>query len=161
VTAAEAAVEVRRAAADGPESVALLDLYLEHLRDRVGADFEFASPNAAPATVEQFGPRSGGGWLIVHSAGEAVACGGYRRLDEHTCEIKRMFVAPHARGRGHARRLLAELERAAREDGYELVRLDTSARLPESRRLYESSGYAAIDRYNENQWAHHWFEKRL
>lgn len=155
------AAEIRRTPAGDPASVALLDRYLDLLRERFGEGFDFAAPTSAPATAAQFEPRSGGCWLVVFDEGSAVACGGFRRLDAMTCEVKRMFVAEEARRRGHARRLLARLEDEARVAGYRRVRLDTSATLIESRTLYESSGYSAIEKYNDNQWAHHWYEKTL
>ena len=54
--------------------------------------------------------------------------GGVKGLSGAIAEIKRMYVVPEARGRGVARALLAALEDAARELGYEVVRLDTGAR---------------------------------
>jgi GNAT superfamily N-acetyltransferase len=90
-----------------------------------------------------------------------VACGGVKRLDDATGEIKRMFVAPEARGRGVARALLAALEETARGLGYERVRLDTGAKQPHAQALYASAGYAAIPDYNRNAYASYWFEKEL
>ena len=155
------AAEVTRGSADHPASTELLDRYLVLLRERFGPGFEFSAPHSAAATAAQFEPDAGGCWLVVLEDETAVACGGLRRLDADTCEVKRMFVADEARGRGHARRLLAALEDEARSAGYTRVRLDTSRHLTESRTLYESSGYRAIERYNDNQWAHHFFEKAL
>ncbi len=70
-----------------------------------------------------------------------MCCGGVKRLDGMACEIKRMFVAPEARGRGAARILLEALEDRARELGYVTARLDTGPRQPHARALYESAGY--------------------
>ena len=59
-----------------------------------------------------------GAFVIVREDGRVVAGGGVRRLDEGVCEIKRMFVVPEARGRGHGRRVLSALEAAAADLGY-------------------------------------------
>jgi GNAT superfamily N-acetyltransferase len=83
-------------------------------------------------------------WLVAREAGEAVACGGICRFDERSVELKRMYVVPGARGRGLGRFVLAELERAARADGYERIRLETGRGQPEAIRLYTSSGYEPI-----------------
>ena len=60
-----------------------------------------------------------------------------------------------------ARGLLTAVEDAARVTGYWVLRLDTSAGQPEARALYESSGYRAIEPYNDNQYAAHRFQKEL
>ena len=102
-----------------------------------------------------------GAFLIVLEEGRAVGCGGLKRFDEETCEIKRMYLAPDARGGGLSRRLLEALERRASELGYSRVRLDTGDRQPAARHLYESSGYVEIPRYNQNTRATLWYEKAL
>ena len=58
-----------------------------------------------------------------------------------------MYVTPSARGRGLARRLLAELERTARAAGHQRVILETGSQQPEAVALYRSAGYAAIPAY--------------
>ena len=76
-------------------------------------------------------------------------------------EIKRMWVAPSARGLGVAQRLLDALEAQARAAGLHTLRLDTNRHLVEAQRLYARNGYAEIARYNDNPYAHHWFTKHL
>jgi GNAT superfamily N-acetyltransferase len=90
-----------------------------------------------------------------------VCCGGLKRLPDGACEIKKMFVLESARGRGVARELLVELERRARELGYEVARLDTGPRQPRAQRMYERAGYAAIENFNANPVATFFGEKRL
>ena len=80
---------------------------------------------------------------------------------ETTSEVKRMWVSPTTRGRGLAKRLLAELEEETRSSGRLVVVLDTNATLTEAIRLYERQGFVAIARYNDNPYAHHWFRKQL
>jgi GNAT superfamily N-acetyltransferase len=116
---------------------------------------------APRATPEDFAPPGGVFLVGYDDDGRAVCGGGVKRLSENVAEIKRMYVVPEARGRGVARVLLAALEDAARELGYTRVRLDTGARQPGARALYESAGYRRIDDYNANPWAAFWGEKAL
>jgi GNAT superfamily N-acetyltransferase len=102
-----------------------------------------------------------GCFVVAYEDGVARGCGGLKRLDERSAEIKRMFVAPAARGRGVARLILRELERIAAARGYSLVRLDTGAAQPHALALYRSEQYRAIGDYNGNPYATHWFEKPL
>lgn len=100
-------------------------------------------------------------FIIARLAGEPVACGALIPDAQGIAEIKRMWVKPEARGHGIARRLLAELEARARALGCAYLRLDTNRSLPEAQKLYRTAGYAAIERYSENPYAHHWFGKNL
>jgi ribosomal protein S18 acetylase RimI-like enzyme len=72
-----------------------------------------------------------------------------------------MWVAPEARGLGIGRRLLLELERQSREAGARVVRLETNRALKEAIQLYRSAGYREVKAFNDEPYAHHWFEKRL
>jgi GNAT superfamily N-acetyltransferase len=156
-----AAAEPRAARADGPASLELLGEYRRLLVERMGPHFEFATAPGAWRTARQFEPEQGGYWLLLEEDGQAVACGGFRRFDDSAFEVKRMFVTAGARRRGHGARLLAALEDEARSRGYGRVLLDTSDPLDESRRLYAAAGYRPVARYNDNQWADHWYEKEL
>jgi GNAT superfamily N-acetyltransferase len=68
---------------------------------------------------------------------------------------------PVSRRRGVARALLGALERTARDLGYSIVRLDTGARQPHAKALYEASGFVETGNYNGNPYAAYWGEKRL
>ena len=92
---------------------------------------------------------------------EGVACGGLRRLDDETAEVKRMYVRPEHRRRGHGRRLLRQLEAEARALGYTRVRLDTGPLQPAAAALYASAGYHPIGAYTEMPPGSLFFEKRL
>jgi GNAT superfamily N-acetyltransferase len=108
---------------------------------------------------EMVPPR--GAYVIVREDGRAVAGGGIRRLERGVCEIKRMFVVPEARGRGHGRRLLEALERVARDLGYRFARLDTAQSMTTALAMYRSAGYRPIPDYNGNSYASFWGEKAL
>jgi GNAT superfamily N-acetyltransferase len=76
--------------------------------------------------------------------GEALGCGALRALAVDAAEVKRMYVAPAARGRGVAKALLAELEDVARRRGWTTLRLETGPRQPEAIGLYSRAGYQPI-----------------
>jgi GNAT superfamily N-acetyltransferase len=115
-----------------------------------------------PRAGQQELSAAGGGDFIIGSLdGEPVCCGGVKRLDVGTCEIKRMYVVPDHRGRGVARRLLHELEDRARGLGFALARLDTGPQQRGAQHLYESEGYRPIGNFNANPVASFWGEKPL
>ncbi|MBO9578901.1 MAG: GNAT family N-acetyltransferase [Microbacteriaceae bacterium] len=107
-----------------------------------------------------------GVFLVVRSpSGDAVGCGGVRRIDdrdgEPCFEVKHVWIEPGSRGRGWSRLLMAELESAAQGYGARWIVLDTNASLEAAQQLYRTSGYAEIPPYNDNGNATHWFAKRV
>ena len=117
-------------------------------------------PGMPSATPDDFRPP-GGVCLVGRIGDEPVCVGAVKRLDDGLAEIKRMYVAPAGRSRGVARALLVALEDAARDLGYDRVRLDTGPRQPHARALYLSAGYREIPDYNGNPAAAFWGEKAL
>lgn len=90
----------------------------------------------------------GAGFLVGRVGGEPVACGAFRPMGEPgVAEVKRMYVAPAHRGRGHSKRVLAEIERLAAACGHHTLRLETGCRQPEAIGLYERSGYRPIPNF--------------
>ncbi|HEX4805108.1 MAG TPA: GNAT family N-acetyltransferase [Conexibacter sp.] len=156
-------IVIRRTSADAPEAAGLLADYEAELLAR-GRPFSPLDPPAGSGgtrvEVHEMEPP-GGTFLVALEDGAPVACGGLRTLAAGVGEVKRMYVAPRARRRGHARRLLAELEACARELGHRRLRLDTNAAQPEALELYAACGYAEIADYNGSPTATHWFEKGL
>lgn len=116
--------------------------------------------DSIPATPDQMSPPEGC-FLVISIADEAIACGGVKRLDPATGEIKRMYVRPSHRGIGVGAALLVALEREASRLGYSRIRLDTGPEQPAAKRIYERAGYREIPDYNGNPYAAYWFEKNL
>jgi GNAT superfamily N-acetyltransferase len=145
-------------APDGPASRALWAEYQALLEERL--DVPVADPEHIFASPDSFtGP--GCAWLVLYEGDEPVACGGLRALDAETGEIKRMFVTPRARGRGHARALLAEFERRAAAAGRRRLRLITTEVLPEARALYAAAGYEVVATPREGDRQDYLMEKSL
>ena len=99
--------------------------------------------------------------LVARLREEPVGCGALKLHGAEPAEIKRMWVAPAARGLGVGRRILSELEQRARERRVGLVRLETNKTLREAMGLYRSAGYVEVDAFNDEPYAQHWFAKRL
>ena len=134
-------IEIREEPSDGPAARALFGEYMALLEERLGERYD--ARDDIIATDEAFsGP--GTAFLVVYDDGRPVACGGLRRVDATTGEIKRMFVTAAARGRGHGRRLLIELERRAAAFGCRRIELITTEVLAEARGLYGRAGYRVV-----------------
>jgi GNAT superfamily N-acetyltransferase len=94
--------------------------------------------------ADEFAPP-GGGLLIGLLNEEPVTGGAFRRFDDSTAELKRIWTDSRHRRRGHAKALLAELEAEIAARGYGTVYLTTGDRQPEAEALYLSTGYILLD----------------
>jgi DNA-binding MarR family transcriptional regulator/N-acetylglutamate synthase-like GNAT family acetyltransferase len=125
-------------------------------RFEAGFDPNATSPNAAEEFAE---PTSQ--LLLARLAGDPIGCGVLKFHGTEPAELKRIWVSPSSRGLGVGRRLLGELEARARRGGATTVRLATNRQLIEAISLYRGSGYVEVAAFNDEPYAHHWFEKRL
>ena len=135
-----------------------LDLYYAELGERFedGFDPDYGS---APQLDEFTPPR--GSFFIVRLRGAAVGCGGLKALGNDRAYLKRMWIAKSCRGLGLGKRLLDALEEKARALGYRTVCLETNSVLEEAQKLYRKSGYLEVEPFNDEPYAHRWFEKAL
>ena len=99
--------------------------------------------------------------LVASLREEPIGCGALKFHENTVGELKRMWVAPRARGLGLGRRLLEALERHAREAGVAVLHLETNRSLIEAIQMYRECGYQEVAAFNDEPYAHHWFEKRL
>jgi GNAT superfamily N-acetyltransferase len=99
--------------------------------------------------------------VLARLRGRPIGCGAVKFHGKRPAELKRMWIAPDARGLGIGRRLLAELERHASKAGARVVRLETNRALKEAIALYTRSGYVEVEAFSSEPYADHWFEKRL
>jgi ribosomal protein S18 acetylase RimI-like enzyme len=100
--------------------------------------------------------------LVATVAGSPAGCGALKfHPDDDIAEVKRMWVSPAVRGLGVGRRLLAELEAQAAGHGTRLLRLETNRNLTEAIALYRAAGYQEVPAFNDEAYAHHWFEKEV
>jgi GNAT superfamily N-acetyltransferase len=102
-----------------------------------------------------------GAFFVAYLHGHAVGCGGVKHHRDAPAEIKRMWIAPDARGLGLGRRLLERLEACALAGGARVAHIETSAVLVEALSLYQSAGWIEVPAFNDEPFADHWFEKAL
>ena len=141
-----------------PDARWCIEQYFSELDARFEAGFD-PSHSISAAAHEMVLPT--GALVVVRLRKKPVGCGALKFHPGAPAELKRMWVAPEARGLGVGRRLLLELERHARDGGADVVRLETNRALKEAIRLYRSSGYREVAAFNDEPYAHHWFEKKL
>ncbi len=151
-------VEVAEVDPADPAAQYCLREYFSELDARFETGFDPA--RSIPADDHEM-RRPAGLFLVASLRGEPIGCGALKFQDDAPPYLKRMWVAESARGLGIGRRLLGELEKRAAERGARTVRLETNKALTEAISLYRSAGYVEVVPFNDEPYAHHWFEKQL
>jgi DNA-binding MarR family transcriptional regulator/GNAT superfamily N-acetyltransferase len=141
-----------------PDARHCVRAYFAELAERFDGGFDPA--RSIPADDESLTPPAGL-LLVATLHAEPVGCVALKLGAAHLAEVKRMWVSPDVRGLGLGRRLLTEIEAAAAERGVRTLRLETNGTLTEAIALYRASGYREVERFNDEPYAHHWFEKTL
>lgn len=146
-------LEIAPADVTGPVAAALIDALNAELRA------QYPEPGATHFRLDPEEVRPGRGiFLVARQRGQPVGCGALRRiLDPELArelgpavgELKRMYVAAGARGRGIGRALLARLEAEARALGLDRLVLETGTRQAAALALYERAGFVRIPPYGE------------
>ncbi len=141
-----------------PDARFCLRAYFSELAQRFDGGFDPA--RSISADDGELTPPAGL-LLVATRHGEPAGCGALKFHDGAPAEIKRMWVTPAARGLGLGRRLLTELEARAAARGVRTLRLETNHALGEAIGLYRAAGYREVGAFNDEPYAHHWFEKTL
>lgn len=127
---------------DDPRALPLIEELSREYDERYGLNDGIPSSyELSRYPAELFSARFGGAFLLVVREGEAVAGGAFKRVDERTVEIKRVWTSSRHRRQGLARAVMAELESEAACRGYTVTELTTGARQPEAVGLYLGLGY--------------------
>ncbi|MBX5225640.1 GNAT family N-acetyltransferase [Rhizobium sp. NLR9b] len=135
-----------------------LNEYYGELARRFDKGFD-VSLSRDPDAKDMIRPR--GAFLVAMSDGLPIGCVGLKGNGGKVAEIKRLWVAPSARGLGMAKRLMSAAETIARELSIRLLRLDTNSVLAEAQQLYRGTGWTEIERFNDDPYPDTFFEKSL
>ena len=142
---------------DSPSARYCLERYFEELAARFDGGFD--PGRSIPAEPAELTPPQGY-FVLATLNDEPVGCGALK-CHPTFGEIKRMWVASSVRGLGVGTRILVRLEDLARERRLPLLRLETNKTLTEAQSLYRRHGYREVPAFNDEPYAHHWFEKVL
>lgn len=135
-----------------------LSEYVAELNRRSARGFD---PSVGATALPREVRPPAGQFFVAYLHGEPIGCGAVKHHADAPAEIKRMWIAPQARGLGLGRRLLETLETCALAGGAKVAHIETSSVLPEALSLYRSTGWNEVPRFNDEPFADHWLEKTL
>ena len=141
--------------------LAAIELFKEYA-EGLGIDLQFQKfDNELKVLPFMYGLPTGELWLVQD--GELfIGCAALRKLDEQTCELKRMFIQPAYRGLRLGEQLMEVALKTAQDLGYQFMKLDSLRRLEPAIKLYLRYGFEEIAPYNYNPEAYVvYFEKKL
>jgi DNA-binding MarR family transcriptional regulator/GNAT superfamily N-acetyltransferase len=153
-----AMVEIRPVDPAHPDARQCIRAYVRELNER--ADRHFDPSQGSTAEPHEVRPPNGE-MLVAYLREEPIGCGAVKHQTDDASDLKRMWIAPSARGLGLGRRLLAELEACIARSGRRTARLETNTVLAEALALYRSTGYVEVAPFNDEPFADVWFEKTL
>jgi GNAT superfamily N-acetyltransferase len=153
-----AAVKIISIDPEHPDARHCLAQYVAELNRRSERGFD---PSVGATALPHEVRPPAGEFLVAYLDGEPIGCGAVKHHADAPAEIKRMWIAPTARGLGLGRRLLRELEAVALAGGARIAHIETSATLTEALALYRSSGWIEVPAFNDEPFADHWLEKAL
>ena len=151
-------IDIRLADPEAPAALACLRQYFDLLAAKIDGITPAHIPLPDPDAQSYRPPH--GAFLLACSDGVPLGCVSLHALAPEVAEVKRLWIAPAARGQGLARRLMAHIESHARTLGYRHLKLDTNAALPEAIALYRAIGWVDTVPYTGYP-ATHWFTKAL
>jgi DNA-binding MarR family transcriptional regulator/GNAT superfamily N-acetyltransferase len=153
-----ASVEIRSVDPESPDAQRCLAQYVAELNRRSTRGFD---PTVGATALPHEVRPPAGEFFVAYQDGEAIGCGAVKHHGGAPAEIKRMWIAPRARGLGLGRRLLESLEACALAAGARVAHIETSAVLSEALALYRSAGWVEVRAFNDEPFADHWLEKNL
>jgi putative acetyltransferase len=145
------AENLRMSQAETPEQIRLVrELFLEYAQS-LGFDLCFQNFEKELAELPGDYAPPEGRLLLAESTGQPAGCVALHKIDAQTCEMKRLYLRPAARGKGFGRALVEKLIAEARAVGYRRMRLDTVEPVMKNAvGLYRAMGFKEIEAYRVN-----------
>jgi GNAT superfamily N-acetyltransferase len=134
-------INIIRTNSDNQDFISLVKPLDIELAERDGADHPFYAQYNKIDKIKYA--------VVAYENENPVSCGAIKEYEPGIMEVKRMYTLPECRGKGIATLLLNELEKWAKELGYEKCILETGKKQPEAIRLYEKNGYKLIPNYGQ------------
>lgn len=133
-----------------PEDLTRTSNLFKEYAESLGIDLSFQNFNEELANLPgEYAPPNG--CLILAMIEKlAVGCVALRKVSEHVCEMKRLYVQPPFRREGVGRKLALKVIEHARASGYKRMLLDTLPPMKEATSLYRSLGFKETDPYRFN-----------
>jgi GNAT superfamily N-acetyltransferase len=153
-----ASVQITSVDPEHPDARYCLAEYVAELNRRSPRGFD---PSQGVTALPHEVRPPAGEFFVAYLDGEAIGCGAVKHHGDGPAEVKRMWIAPRARGLGLGRRLLERLEACAAAGGARVAHIETSAVLAEALSLYRSAGWVEVPAFNDEPFADLWFEKAL
>jgi DNA-binding MarR family transcriptional regulator/GNAT superfamily N-acetyltransferase len=153
-----ASVEIVAVDPEHPDARRCLAEYVAELNRRSERGFD---PSVGATALPHEVRPPAGEFFVAYLHGDAIGCGAVKHHPGEPTEIKRMWIAPEARGLGLGRRLLEHLEARAQASGARVAHIETSSVLGEALALYRSAGWVEVPAFNAEPFADHWLEKIL
>ena len=153
-----ATAEIRPVDPEHPDATYCLSEYVAELNRRSARGFD---PSVGATALPHEVRPPAGQFFVAYLQGQPIGCGAVKHHADAPAEIKRMWIAPQARGLGIGRRLLETLEACALANGAAVGHMETSAVLTEALALYRSAGWVEVSAFNDEPFADYWLEKSL
>lgn len=134
----------------GPDDIDIVRELFTEYGQSLGIDLSFQGFDRELATLPGSYAPPAGAVIVARQDGAACGCVAMRRIDERTCEMKRLYVRPACRGEGVGAELVTRIIEAARSRGYAAMRLDTLPSMKSAVMLYRSFGFKEIPAYIHN-----------
>src|SRR5262249_29183230 len=150
------AVQITAEAPDSADARLCLEQYFRELAGRFKTGFDPAK--SIPANPDELTPPAGV-FVVARLGGQPIGCGALKVKDQTIGEVKRLWGAADGRRLCGGRRIRETLETRARDFGVSTLRLETNRTLKEAQALYRKCGYLEVEPFNDEPYAHHWFEK--
>lgn len=135
-------MKAQRTDSSHPHFIALVKLLDAELAARDGADNSYYAQFNKIDSLKNC--------IVAYEDDKPVGCGAFKSYEESvSVEIKRMYVVESQRGKGIAKKVLAELEQWASELAYSKCVLETGKRQPEAIALYTKQGYKVTENFGQ------------